>query len=83
MKIVEWKRLEEEAQRKKEEEESWQREEEYQRNLAYHLEVDHVATMEQQRQKKWAKTFLLPSTPPSDKEMNLIDLSPLTKRQRV
>jgi len=58
------------------------REEERQRDLAHHLEADHVATVEQQRRKNWVKTFLLSSTPPN-KEMNLIDLSPLTKRQRV
>jgi len=29
------------------------------------------------------KTFLPPSFLPSDEEMNLIDLSPLTKRQHV
>ena len=58
------------------------REEEHQRDLAHHLEADHVATVEQQRQKNWVKTFLLSSTPPNE-EMNLIDLPPLTKRQRV
>ena len=58
------------------------REEERQRDLAHHLEADHVATVEQQRQKNWVKTFLLSSTPPNE-EMNLIDLPPLTKRQRV
>jgi len=29
------------------------------------------------------KMFLLPSSPPSDKEMNLLNYPPLTKRQRV
>jgi len=38
--------------------------------------------MEQQHQKNWVKTFLLPSTPP-DEEMNFINLLPLTKRQHV
>jgi len=37
--------------------------------------------VEQQQCKNWAKTFLLPLSPPSNEEMNLIDLSPLTKRQ--
>ena len=37
--------------------------------------------MEQQQCKNWAKTFLLPLSPPSNEKMNLIDLSPLTKRQ--
>jgi len=82
-KMVERKRLEEEAQKKQEEEETWQREEDRQRDLAKCLEVDHVAAVEQQRHKNWMKTFLLPSSPPSDEEMNLINLLPLTKRQCV
>ena len=73
--------MEEEAWRK-EEEELQQREEERQRDLAHHLEVDRVAAMKQQCWKNWAKTFLLPSTP-LNKEMNLINLPPLTKRQHV
>ena len=73
---------EEEAQRKMEEEETRRREEEHQRDLAHRLEADHVATVEQQRHKNWTKTFL-PSSPPSDEDMNLIDLPPLTKRQRI
>ena len=75
--------MEEEAQKKQEEEEIQQREEDRQRNLAKCLEVDCVTAMEQQRHKNWMKTFLPPSSPPSDEEMNLIDLPPLTKRQRV
>ena len=59
-KIAERKRLEEEAWRKQEEEESWQREEECQRDLAHRLKADCIATMEQQRCKNWAKTFLPP-----------------------
>jgi len=82
-KIAEWKRLEEEAQRKQEKEEAWQREEECQRDLAYRLEADCITAVEQQWCKNWAKTFLSPSSPPSNKEMNLIDLPPLTKRQYV
>ena len=80
-KIAERKRLEEEMWRK-EEEDLWQREKECQRDLAHCLKADRVAAMEQQRWKNWAKTFLSPSTPP-DEEMNLIDLPPLTKRQRI
>jgi len=72
-KIVEQKRLEEETWRK----------EECQRDLAHHLEADCITTIEQQHRKNWTKTFLLPSTPPSNEEMNLLDLLPLTKRQRV
>jgi len=50
--------------------------------LAHHIEVDHVTAIEQQRHKNWLKTFL-PSSPPSNKDMNLIDLPPLTKRQHI
>ena len=70
---MERKRLEKETQIRKER----------QRKLAHHLEVDHIAAVEKQRRKNWIKTFLPPTTPPSDKEMNLINLLPLTKRQRV
>ena len=82
MKIAKQKRLEEEAW-KKEKKELQRREEEHQRNLAHRLEVDRVAAVEQQQCKNWAKSFLLPSSSPSDEEMNLIDLLPLTKRQHV
>jgi len=78
--MAEWKRLEEEAQKKQKEEETWQKEEDRQRDLAKRLEADCVAAMEQQRRKNCMKTFLPPSSPPSDEEMNLIDLLPLTKR---
>jgi len=73
---------EEKAWRKIEEEETRRREEEHQRDLAHRLEADRVAAVEQQRHKNWTKTFL-PSSPPSDEDMNLIDLLPLTKRQRI
>ena len=82
-KIAEQKRLEEEACKKQKEEETRRRKEDCQRDLAKRLETDHVAAVEQQRHKNWMKTFLLPSSPPSDEEMNLIDLPPLTKRQCV
>jgi len=82
-KIAEQKRLEEEACKKQKEEETRQRKEDCQRDLAKRLETDRVAAVEQQRHKNWMKTFLLPSSPPSDEEMNLIDLPPLTKRQCV
>ena len=32
---------------------------------------------------KLDEDFFLPSSPPSDEDMNLIDLPPLTKRQRI
>ena len=73
---------EEEAWRKAEEEETRRKEEERQRDLAHRLEADRVAAMEQQWHKNWTKTFL-PSSPPSDEDMNLIDLLSLTKRQRI
>ena len=82
-KMAERKRLEEEAQKKQEEKKTRQREEDRQRDLAKCLEVDRVAATEQQRHKNWIKTFLPSLSPSSDKEMNLIDLPPLTKRQRV
>jgi len=82
-KMAERKRLEEEAQKKQEEKETWWREEDCQRDLAKHLETDRVAAMEQQWCKNWIKTFLPPSSPSSDEEMNLINLLPLTKRQCV
>ena len=61
----------------------WRRKEERQRDLAHCLEADCIAAVEQQCCKNWLKTFLHPSNPPSNKGMNLIDLPPLTKRQRV
>ena len=65
-----------------EEKEVQRKEEECQRDLAHCLEVDRVATVEQQWCKNWSKTFL-PSSPPSDEDMNLINLLPLTKRQHI
>jgi len=82
-KMAEQKRLEEEVRKKQEEEEIRWREEDRQRDLAKRLEADHIAAMEQQQHKNWLKNFLLPSSPPSDEEMNLINLLPLTKRQCV
>jgi len=81
-KMAERKRLEEEAQKKQEEEKTRRKEEERQRDLAHRLEADHIATVEQQRRKNWTKTFLLSSLP-SNEDTNLINLLPLTKRQRV
>jgi len=82
--IIEKARLEEEAQKLAEEEQHWKQEEEQcQRDLAHHLEADHVATVEQQQRKNWMKTFQPPSSPSSDEEMNLLDYPPLTKRQHV
>jgi len=79
-KITEQKILEEEVWREQEKEETQQREEKHHRDLAHRLEADHIAAMEQQQRKNWAKTFLSPSSPSSNEEMNLINLLPLTKR---
>jgi len=65
------------------EKEVWRKEEEHQRDLVYCLEVNCVATIEQQCYKNWSKTFLSYSNPSSDKKMNLINLLSLTKRQHV
>jgi len=83
VKLRERKRLEEEIQRKQKEKEAHWKEEEHQRDLAHRLEADRVTTIEQQRRKNWMKTFQLPSSPPSNEEMNLFDFPPLTKRQHV
>jgi len=83
-KIAERAKLEEEAQKLVEQEQRRKQEEEQrQKDLAYRLEVDRVAAVEQVQRKNWAKTFLPPPSPPSDEEMNLINLPPLTKRQRL
>ena len=76
--------MEEEARKLAEEEQCRKQEEEQrQRDLAHRLEADRVAAVEQQWRKNWMKTFQPLSSPPSDKEMNLLDYPPLTKRQRV
>jgi len=83
-KIAERARLEEEARKLAEQEQRRKQEEEQcQKDLAHRLEVDHIATVEQQRRKNWMKTFQPPSSPPSNEEMNLFDYPPLTKRQHV
>ena len=77
------KAKEEELWRKAEEEEAWRIAEKCQKDLAHHLEADCIAAIEQQQCKNWAKIFLLPPSPPSDEEMNLLDFPPLTNRQCV
>ena len=67
----------------KEDQRRKQEEEQRQKDLAHRLKVDCVAAVEQQRHKNWMNKFQLPSSPPSDEEMNLLDYPPLTKRQRV
>jgi len=83
-KIAKRARVEEEARKLAEQEQRRKQEEEQcQKDLAHRLEADRVAAVEQARQKNWVKTFLPPPSPPSNEEMNLIDLPPLTKRQRL
>jgi len=79
---AEKRKQEEEARRKIEEEEARRKEKERQRDLAHRIKADRVAAVEQQCRKNWTKTFL-PSSPSSDEDMNLINLPPLTKRQRI
>jgi len=82
--IAEKARLEEEARKLAEEDQRWKQEEEQrQKDLAYRLEADRVAAVEQQRHKNWMNKFQPPSSPPSDEEMNLLNYLPLTKRQCV
>jgi len=50
-KIAEWRRLEEELQKKAEEEEAQRIAMECQKDLAHHLEADCIATIKQQRHK--------------------------------
>jgi len=74
--VEETRKLAEEEQRRREEEEQ------HQKDLAHQLEVDCVAAVEQAHHKNWVKTFLLPSSPPFDEEMNLVDLPPLLSTKR-
>jgi len=52
---------------------------------ACHQEADRQAAVIQVWRKNWLKKMNLEplASPPSEEEMNLIDLPPLTKRQRV
>jgi len=65
------------------EEEEWQRQKEA--DDAFRQEADRQAAVIQMRQKNWLKKMNPEplASPPSEEEMNLIDLPPLTKRQRV
>jgi len=82
--IAEKARLEKEARKLAKEDQRWKQEEEQrQKDLAYRLEADRVAAVEQQRHKNWMNKFQPPSSPPSDEEMNLLNYLPLTKRQHV
>jgi len=75
-KLAERKRLEEE-------EETWWREEERQRDLTHYFKADCVAAVQQQHRKNWLKTFLPLSNPPSDEEMNFIDLCHMTENTQL
>jgi len=83
------RRAEEERRQKKEAERQMKAEEERQRQKeadnAFHQEVDRQVAVVQMRRKNWLKKINLEplAFPPSKEEMNLIDLPPLTKRQRV
>jgi len=80
--VAEKKRQEEKLKRQVEEKEAQRKAEEHQRDLAHYLEANCIAIVEQQQCKNWFKMFL-PSSSPSNKNMNLIDLLPLTKRQNI
>jgi len=83
------RRVEEERRQKEEAERQMKAEEERRRQKeaddAFRQEVDQQATVVQVRQKNWLKAMNPEpvASPPSEEEMNLIDLPPLTKRQRV
>ena len=87
MKLAKQRILEKEVYKKelwrKAEKEAQSREEEHQRKLTHHLKTDYIAAVKKQCCKNWTKTFLPPTTSPSDEEMNFINLLPLTKRQHV
>jgi len=83
------RRAEEERQQKEEAERQMKAEEEWQRQKeaddAFRQEADRQAVVVQMRRKNWLKKMNLEplASPPSEEEMNLINLPPLTKRQRV
>jgi len=80
---AEERRQKEEAERQmKAEEERWIQKE---ADDAFRQEADRQAAVVQMRRKNWLKKMNPEplASPPSEEEMNLIDLPPLTKRQRV
>jgi len=83
------RRAEEERRQKKEAERQIKAEEERQRQKeaddAFRQEADRQAAVVQVQRKNWLKKMNPKplASPPSEEEMNLIDLPPLTKRQRV
>jgi len=86
----EMRRQEEEERRQKEEAERQMKAEEERRRQkeaddAFCEEADRQAAVVQVRRKNWMKKMNPEPlvSPPSEEEMNLLDLPPLTKRQRV
>jgi len=83
------RRAEEERRQKEEVERQMKAEEERRRQKevdnAFRKEADRQAAVVQVRRKNWLKKMNPEplASPPSEEEMNLIDLPPLTKRQRV
>jgi len=83
------RQAEEERRQKEEAERQMKAEEERQRQKeaddAFCQEADRQAAVVQMRRKNWLKKMNPEplASPPSEEEMNLIDLPPLTKRQRV
>jgi len=83
------RRVEEERRQKEEAERQMKAEEERQRQKeaddAFHQEAERQTAVVQMRRKNWLKKMNPEplASPPSKEEMNLIDLPPLTKRQRV
>jgi len=83
------RRAEEKRRQKEEVERQMKAEEERQKQKeaddAFHQEVDQQVAVVQVRRKNWLKKINPEplASPPSKEEMNLIDLPPLTKRQRV
>ena len=81
--MEEERRQKEEAERQKKAEEERQRQKEA--DNAFREEADRQAAVVQVQRKNWLKKMNLEpfASPPSEEEMNLLDLPPLTKRQRV
>ena len=73
----------EEAERQMKAKEEWQRQKEM--DNAFHQEAKRQAAVIQVWRKNWLKKVNLRPLvfPPSEEKMNLINLSPLTKRQQV
>ena len=81
------RRAEEERQQKEEAKRQMKAEEKRQRQKeaddTFHQEADRQAAVVQVQRKNWLKKINSEPlvSPPSEEEMNLIDLLPLTKRQ--